>query len=76
MTFTPSKFDHDYSMTILNSLTEAERHEADAHVVRLNDVCVAYVSNEAAAGSRKSFEKAYYFLGKMLRERGASYPAL
>ena len=76
MTFKPSKFDHDYSMAILSGLTEVERREADAHVVRLNEVCIAHTSNEAAPGSRKSFEKAYYSLGKTLRKRGESYPAL
>ena len=76
MTFIPTKFDHDYSLAILNLLTSAERTAADAHVVKLNGVCAAWACNEQAGGSRKSFEKSYYALGAMLRSRGASYPPL
>lgn len=76
MTFKPSQFDHDYSLAVLNLLTDTERQEADAHVARLNEICTAYACNDEAPGSRKSFEKAYYSLGRTLRERGASYPAL
>ena len=76
MTFTPTKFDHDYSLAVLDRLTGAERAAADAHVVKLNGVCAAWACNDQAAGSRKSFERSYYALGAMLRSRGASYPPL
>ena len=76
MTFKPSRHDHDCSLQILNLLTEAERAELDAHVITLNQTAGAWACNDPAPGSRKSFEKAYYAIGKTLRERGQGYPVL
>ena len=76
MTFKPSRFDHDYSLAVLGQLTVTERVTHDADVARLNEVAGAWACNDPAPGSKKSFEKAYYSIGRTLRNRGASYPAI
>ena len=76
MSFNVSRFDHDYSLHVLGLLSDQERADLDAHVTKLNSVATSWAGNDAAPGSRKAFEKAYYAIGARLRARDVSYPAL
>ena len=76
MTFNVSRFDHDYSLHVLGLLSDQERADMDTHVTKLSSVAVAWAGNDAAPGSRKDFEKAYYAIGARLRARDVSYPVL